>query len=89
MFIFGRKKEEDPYAKYKDLAKKYGLTMDQIRKIGRLIVRGTQNIPKILVHVDPEQNERRIHKILEVKKIIEEEGAEPYIYKKHPETRIS
>ncbi|ADT83610.1 hypothetical protein [Thermococcus barophilus] len=81
MFIFGGKKkeEEDIYAK---LARKYGLTRDQVRKIGFLIVRGTRNIPKLLKRVDPEQDEKRIHKVLEAVKHVDDTG-EPYIYKEH------
>jgi len=81
MFLFGGKKkeEEDIYAK---LAKKYGLTRDQVRKIGSLIVRGTRNLPKLLTRVDPEQDEKRIHKVLDAAKNVDDTG-EPYIYKEH------
>ncbi|WP_460041083.1 hypothetical protein [Thermococcus atlanticus] len=79
MFIFGGKKkeEEDIYAKF---ARKYGLTREQVRKIEFLIVFGTRNIPKLLTRVDPEQDEKRIHKVLEAVKHMDDTG-EPYIYK--------
>ncbi|WP_457754738.1 hypothetical protein [Thermococcus sp.] len=77
MFLFGGKKkeEEDIYAK---LAKEYGLARDQVRKIGFLIVDGTRNIPKLLTRADPEQDEKRIHKVLDAAKNVDDTG-EPYI----------
>ena len=79
MFIFGRKKEEDPMEIYRRLARKYGLTVEQVKKIGRLIVRMGKNLPELVANADPEQDVRRMYKILDIERLPSKEGKK-YVY---------
>ncbi|WP_297091232.1 hypothetical protein [Thermococcus sp.] len=79
MFIFGRKKEEDLMERYRRLARKYGLTVEQVKKIGWLIASMTKNLPELAANADPEQDVRRMYKILDIEHLPSKEGKK-YIY---------
>ncbi|ASJ00306.1 hypothetical protein A3K92_01840 [Thermococcus gorgonarius] len=74
MLIFGRKKEEDFREIYRRLARKYGLTVEQVEKIGRLIVEMTKNLPELVANADPKKDVRRMYKILDIERLPDEEG---------------
>ena len=80
MFIFGGKKKKSVEEIYEKLAREYGLTVDQVKKIEDILVNMTRNLPELAANADPEKDVKKIYKILDVNDLSAVRGGEKYIY---------